>query len=148
MSGDTFHFSTPIKIRFRDLDAFGHVNNAVYFTYMEMARTEYFTHVGLLKREQPLSFGGNERPPVFFIVAEAACQFKAPIQMDTPLILKTRVHGLRNSSFSMEYHFVDQALGQIVAIGRTINVTYDYSAGRSVPMPNEWRQAIEAFEEL
>ena len=72
-----FHFSTPIKIRFRDLDAFGHVNNAVYFTYMEVARTDYFTHVGLLK---------NEWPPIFFIIAEATCQFKAPIQMDTPLV--------------------------------------------------------------
>ena len=47
-----FHFSTPIKIRFRDLDAFGHVNNAVYFTYMEVARTDYFTHVGLLKTDE------------------------------------------------------------------------------------------------
>jgi len=148
MSGDAFHFSTSIKIRFRDLDAFGHVNNAVYFTYMEMARTEYFTHVGLLKREQSLSFSENERPPVFFILAEAACQFKAPIQMDTQLIVKTRVHSLRNSSFSMEYHFVDQATGQIVAIGRTINVTYDYSASRSVPMPKEWRAALTTFEGL
>jgi acyl-CoA thioester hydrolase len=148
MSGDAFHFSTSIQIRFRDFDAFGHVNNAVYFTYMEMARTEYFTHVGVLKMEQSLSFTGNERPPVFFILAEAACQFKAPIQTDTQLIVKTRVHGLRNSSFAMEYHFVDQVTGQIVAIGRTINVTYDYGAGRSGPMPDEWRQAIEAFEEL
>jgi acyl-CoA thioester hydrolase len=146
MSGDTFHFSTPIKIRFRDLDAFGHVNNAVYFTYMEMARTEYFTHVGLRKKEHIPSFGGNERLPVFFIVAEAACQFKAPIQMDTPLIVKVRVHGLRSSSFSMEYHFVDQATEQIVAIGRTINVTYDYSAGCSVPMPDEWRTILTTFE--
>lgn len=148
MSGDTFHFSTSIKIRFRDLDAFGHVNNAVYFTYMEMARSEYFTHVGLLKKELPLSFGGNERPSIFFIIAEAACQFKAPIQMDAQLIVKTRVHSLRNSSFAMEYHFVDQVTGQIVAIGRTINVTYDYSASHSVPMTEEWRAVLTTFEGL
>jgi acyl-CoA thioester hydrolase len=134
-----FHFSTPIKIRFRDLDAFGHVNNAVYFTYMEIARTDYFTHIGLLK---------NEWPPIFFIIAEATCQFKVPIQMDTPLAIQVRVSGLRNSSFSMEYQFVDQATGQILALGRTAQVMYDYTASQSVSLPAGWRQTLTTFEEL
>ena len=139
MSDQPFHFATPIKIRFRDLDAYGHVNNAVFFTYMEMARTDYFTRVGLLK---------NERPRIFFIVAEATCQFKAPIQMDTPLVIQVRAGGLRNSSFVMDYHFVDQTSGQILAIGRTVQVTYDYTAGRSVPLPDEWRATLTTFEKL
>jgi acyl-CoA thioester hydrolase len=136
---DTFHFFTPIKIRFRDLDVFGHVNNAVYFTYMEMTRTEYFTHVGLLK---------DGWPPIFFIVAEATCQFKAPLQMDTDLIVKARVSGIGNSSFVMGYHFVEQRAEQLMAIGRTVQVMYDYPAGRSVPMPDEWRAALTTFEGL
>jgi acyl-CoA thioester hydrolase len=139
MSEPVFHFSTSIKIRFRDLDAFGHVNNAVYFTYMEVARTDYFTHVGLLN---------NEWPPIFFIIAEAMCQFKAPIQMDTLLTIHVRVSGLRNSSFSMEYQFIDQATAQILALGRTAQVMYDYTANRSVPLPADWRQTLVAFEEL
>lgn len=138
MSDPVFHFSTPIKIRFRDLDAFGHVNNAVYFTYMEVARVDYFTHVGLLK---------SEWPPIFFIIAEATCQFKAPIQMDTPLAIQVRVSGLRHSSFGMDYHFVDQVTGQVLAIGRTVQVMYDYTAQRSVPLPADWRQTLTAFEE-
>lgn len=139
MPDPVFHFSTPIKIRFRDLDAFGHVNNAVFFTYMEVARTDYFTHVGLLK---------NEWPPIFFIIAEATCQFKAPIQMDTPLAIQVRVGGLRNSSFSLEYQFTDQATGQILALGRTAQVMYDYTAKCTVPLPAEWRQTLMAFEAL
>ena len=138
MSDPAYHFSTPIKIRFRDLDALGHVNNAVYFTYMEIARTDYFTHVGLLK---------NEWPPIFFIIAEATCQFKAPIQLVTPLVIHVRVSSLRNSSFGMEYQFADQATGQVLALGRTAQVMYDYSIGRSVPLPADWRQILTTFEE-
>ena len=72
----------------------------------------------------------NEWPPIFFIIAEATCQFKAPIQMDTPLVIQVRVSGLRNSSFGMDYQFVDQATGQILALGRTAQVMYDYTDGQ------------------
>ena len=139
MSKDQFHFSLPISVRFRDLDAFGHVNNAVFFTYMEMSRTAYFERLGLLK---------GDFPAVFFIIAEATCQFKAPIQMRTRLIVKTRVSSIGNSSFVMEYQLVDQATDQLMAVGRTVNVMYDYAAGRSLPMPDDWRATIEAFEEF
>ncbi len=137
MSSDQFHFSIPIRVRFRDLDAFGHVNNAVFFTYLEMARSDYFERLGLLQ---------GDFPAVFFIIAEATCQFKVPIQMHTRLIVKTRVANIGNSSFVMEYQLVDQATDQIMAVGRTVNVMYDYTAGRSVPMPDDWRATIEAFE--
>ena len=139
MPADTFPVVTPIKVRFRDLDAFGHVNNAVYFTFMEMARVEYFRQIGLLK---------NDFPSPFFIIAEATCQFKAPIEMDTPLQVQVRVSRLGNSSFDMEYRFVDEASGAVLATGRTVQVTFDYAANRSVPLPDEWRAAIVQFEGL
>ena len=140
MPAESFQCSTPVKIRFRDLDAFGHVNNAVYFTFMEMARMEYFTQLGLARP--------NEFPSPFFIVAEAACQFKAPLQLGTPLIVQVRVSRLGNSSFDMEYRFVDEAGGAVLATGRTVQVTFDYTANRSVPLPEEWRAAIVQFEGL
>ena len=140
MTSQTFHCATPIKIRFRDLDAFGHVNNAVYFTFMVMARVEYFTQIGLLK--------DHEFPAPFFIIAEATCQFKAPIEMDTPLIIQTRVSRLGNSSFDMEYRFTHGTDGAVLAAGRTVQVTFDYTAGRSVPLPDEWRAAIVRIEGL
>lgn len=140
MAAEIFHCSTPVKIRFRDLDAFGHVNNAVYFTFMEMARVEYFTQLGLLK--------SGEFPSPFFIIAEATCQFKAPIQMDTPLIVQARVSRLGNSSFDMEYRFVDGSTGGTAATGRTVQVTFDYAANRSVSLPTAWRVAITRLEGL
>jgi acyl-CoA thioester hydrolase len=140
LTAETFHCSTPVKIRFRDLDAFGHVNNAVYFTFMEVARVEYFAQIGLLK--------SGEFPSPFFIIAEASCQFKAPIDMETSLIIQVRVSRLGNSSFDMEYRFVDEVSDAMLAAGRTVQVTFDYAANRSVPLPNEWRVAITQFEGL
>jgi acyl-CoA thioester hydrolase len=140
LTSEVFQCSTPIKVRFRDLDAFGHVNNAVYFTFMEMARVEYFTQLGLLK--------SAEFPSPFFIIAEATCQFKAPIQMETPLIVQVRVSRLGHSSFDMEYRFVDEVRGTLMATGRTVQVTFDYRTNRSVPLPDEWRAAIVLLEGL
>ena len=140
MTVETFHCSTPVTIRFRDLDAFGHVNNAVYFTFMEMARVAYFAQIGLLK--------SGEFPTPFFIIAEATCQFKAPIDMETPLIVQVRVSRLGNSSFDMEYRFVDDVSGTVLASGRTVQVTFDYAVNRSVPLPDEWRAAITQLEGL
>jgi acyl-CoA thioester hydrolase len=137
---ESFHCSASIAIRFRDLDAFGHVNNAVYFTFMEMARVEYFKQIGLL------TSGGFPSP--FFIIAEATCQFKAPIDMETALVVQVRVSRLGNSSFDMEYHFVDESSGAVLATGRTVQVTFDYAANRSVPLPDAWRAAIIQFEGL
>ena len=139
MSVDKFPVVTPIKVRFRDLDAFGHVNNAVYFTYMEVARVEYMTRVGLRASDLP-------RP--FFIIAAAACQYKAPIQLDTALAVQVRVNRLGASSFDMEYHFVDETTGQLLATGHTTQVVYDYTEKRSVRLPTEWRRIFTEIEGL
>ena len=139
MPDDVWRFSAPITIRFRDLDAFGHVNNAVYFTYMEMARVDYFKQLGLLT---------DDFPSPFFIIAEANCQFKVPILMSMALRLRVRVSRLGNSSFDMAYEFVDDATGQVLALGRTVQVMFDYAARRVVPLPDHWRQAITDFEAL
>ncbi|MBI5565810.1 MAG: acyl-CoA thioesterase [Chloroflexi bacterium] len=136
---ETFRFATSITIRFRDLDAFGHVNNAVYFTYMEMARVEYFKHLGLL---------ADDFPSPFFIIAEANCQFKAPILMSMMLRIRVGVSRLGNSSFDMVYEFVDEAAGQVLALGRTVQVMFDYAVRRTVALPDRWRQTLTDFEAL
>lgn len=135
--GDEFHFELPIEVRFRDIDAMGHVNNAVYFTYMEQARISYMRAVGSL----------SERlDETWFILAEETCQFKAPIPFGMPIVVKVRVSEMRNSSFVMEYRIEARDTGRVMALGRTVNVAYDYAAGQSMPIPPKWRAKIEAFE--
>ncbi len=137
MSLENFRFSIPVHIRLSDLDSFGIVNNALYFTYMEEARTEYLIRLDLMK-EFAVDPG--------FIIAEATCQFKVPIRFEQSIVVKARVDRIGTSSFSMQYQLEDQVTGQIAATGRTINVAYDYAAHHSLPMPDHWRAAIEKFE--
>lgn len=133
----TFHFARPVEVRFRDLDALGHVNNAVYFTYMEQARIAYMQMLGLRSYHAESSS---------FIIAEATCQFKAPVTLEMSLLVRVRVAELRTSSFLMEYSIDEKNTGRVMALGRTVNVAYDYAAAQSKPIPAEWRARIEAFE--
>jgi acyl-CoA thioester hydrolase len=132
-----FRFFIHIDVRFRDVDALNHVNNAVYFTYMEQARVHYMKHLGLVE-DYTSGFG--------FIIAEAACTFKQPIFLGQNVIVRIRATDLKNSSFVFEYSIDDADTGRVLAIGRTVQVCYDYEASKPVPIPAEWRARVEAFE--
>ena len=134
---EEYRFALPVEVRFRDIDAMEHVNNAVYFSYMEHARIGYLRAVGLMPERL------NE---ISFILAEATCRFKSPVPFGMPLIVRARVAEMRGSSFFMDYSIEEQGTGRVMAIGRTASVVYDYAASKSVPIPPEWRSKIEAFE--
>ncbi len=133
----SFRFSIPLEVRFRDVDALGHVNNAVYFTYMEHARIAYLRRLGLFSGD-PSDTG--------MIVAEAACAYKAPIVFGQNVVVRMRASNLKNSSFIFEYSLEDSGSGQVMATGRSVQVCYDYAAGQPIPIPTVWRERIEAFE--
>ena len=132
-----YRFELPIEVRFRDIDALGHVNNAVYFSYMEHARIRYMQSLGLMPT----------RPDeATFILAEVTCQFKVAVPYGMPLVVRIRVTEMRNSSFLMDYSIEEQGTGRVMASGQSVNVVYDYALGQSIPIPGEWRARIEAFE--
>jgi acyl-CoA thioester hydrolase len=127
----------PIAVRYGDLDAQGHVNNACYFTYMEEGRLGYWRALGLWAAGQ--YFNGLSQ-----IVADAACTYQQPIYLGQTVDVAVRVVRLGTKSLHLEYRLT--VAGQPVALGRTVQVAYDYTAQRSVPIPPAWRQAITAFE--
>lgn len=133
----SFRLSVPIEVRFRDLDALNHVNNAVYFSYMEHARIVYLKGLGLF---------GDDASDTGMILAEATCAFKAPIVLGQSIVVRVRATELKNSSFVFEYRLEDADSGRLMADGRSVQVCYDYAAGKSMPMPPRWRKRIEQFE--
>lgn len=133
----SFRLSVPIEVRFRDLDALNHVNNAVYFSYMEHARIVYLKGLGLF---------GDDASDTGMILAEATCVFKAPIVLGQSIVVRVRATELKNSSFVFEYRLEDAGSGRLMADGRSVQVCYDYAAGKSMPMPPRWRKRIEQFE--
>ncbi|HET91939.1 MAG TPA: acyl-CoA thioesterase [Chloroflexi bacterium] len=136
MTQDLFRFSTQLQIRWRDLDPMGHVNNAVYFTYLEQSRIHYLHRLDLVTAD-PSEIG--------MILAEATCQFKSPLKLGEQTTIQVRVSELRNSSFIFEYR-MEGGDGRLAALARSVQVCYDYTAQRAVPIPERWRAAITAYE--
>ncbi len=138
---DAFRFHCDIDVRFRDLDGMGHVNNAVYLTYFEVARAEYSRALGLVKGEEE---DPTRRFP--FILLEASCRFLAPIAMSDPLRVHMRTARFGTKSSVFEYLIVRRSDAMPMALGHTTQVSYDYAARRSVPVPDDLRATIEAYE--
>jgi acyl-CoA thioester hydrolase len=132
-----FRFSCPLAVRYADLDAQGHVNNAAYFTYMEQARFEYWVALGLWRP-------GEDFLSVGTILAEATCTYKRPVLLGQIVDVAVRTAKIGTKSAILEYRL--SVAGQEVAAGRTVQVAYDYRAGASVPISDEWRQKVLAFE--
>jgi len=136
MGDDLFRFATTLEVRWRDVDALGHVNNAVYLTYLEQARIHYMREMGL---------GFRSLDEVGMILAEVTCTYRAPLSLGEQVTIRVRVSRLGNSSFNFEYR-VEGEDGRLAATASSVQVCYDYQAGRSTPIPDHWRARIIAYE--
>ncbi len=128
-----YPYSITITVTFRDLDVRGHVNNAVYFTYLEQARIAYALYLT----------GGTTVDDIKFIAAEATVIYLRPAHFGDRLEVGVRVSEIGTKSFVMEYGIRNQASGEMIARGRTVQVWYDYQAGRSLPVPDDFRHSVE-----
>ena len=133
---DGYALAVPIEVRFKDLDAMGHVNNAVYFTYFENARIAYWNAVGR----------SRTRGEVTYVVARAECDFRSPVTMDDAIVCHVRIASLGRSSFTFEFLLREERTGRAVAEGKTVQVVYDYAARRVRPIDAELREEILRFE--
>ena len=106
-------------VRFGDLDALGHVNNAVFLTYIESARVAFLLDAGAVTSLEDMSI----------IVARIEIDFRAPIRFG-------------DKSFDLEY--VLRVEGQVVAEAKSVLVGYDYAKRESVAIPDEWREKLAA----
>ena len=127
-------FSIRIPVRFRDIDALGHVNNSVYFTYMEQARTEYWMKMMNIRDLREVSF----------IVARAECDFKIAARFGDELEVSMITTTIGNSSFVWEYEIRSVANTQLMALGKTIQVYYDYGTQKPLPVPENVRAKLLA----
>ena len=109
-------------VRFRDCDAMGHVNNAVYSTYLEEAR------IGVLS------------DLIDFILARVEIDFRSELRMGEEVEVRTRCSRVGTKSFDLEH--VIAADSRVVAEAKSVLVSYDYELGESVPVPDELRERL------
>ena len=128
-------YTTEIDVRFRDIDAMGHVNNAVYATYIEQARTNYFRDVL-----------GDDLATIPTVLASMSIDFRRPVELtDGSVTVALSIADIGTSSVTMDHGIcVD---GDVVAKAEATLVSLDPS-GDPAPIPEKHRSAIESFHGL
>jgi acyl-CoA thioester hydrolase len=110
----------------------GHVNNAVFLTYVESARVAFLQHLGAAPTLDELGI----------IVARIEIDFRAPIRFGDEVEVTAQVSRFGDKSFDLDHEL--SVAGEVVAEAKTVLVTFDYSRREPVPIPDEWREKLAA----
>jgi acyl-CoA thioester hydrolase len=134
------HFPVVVTtmVGWGDMDANRHVNNVVYFRYIEHARLQYFLDVGFSRSQQTSGIGP--------ILGWTDCRFRRPLAYPDTVSIGTRIVELSEDRFTMQAIVVSHKLKEVAAEGQQKLVSYDYEKNQKAPLPAEVRQRIEAFE--
>lgn len=136
MSGlsDSYPLVIAQDVIWRDMDAFQHVNNAVYFRYFEDIRMRFFEETGIVTLMHETRLGP--------ILASTRCDFRAPLEFPDRIQVATAVEDIQEKRFTMKYAVWSDGQDRLAAEGEGLLVYYDYAAGRSCPIPQPVRDAI------
>ena len=115
-------------VRFRDLDSLGHMNNAVYATFLEQARLAYLS--------------GNGAEPTDMILARLEIDFRSPLELGETVEIAVAPTRIGTKSFELEYEL--RSDGRLVAEAKSVLVGYDYAHATSVEIPGRWRERLSA----
>ncbi|MFN3266555.1 MAG: acyl-CoA thioesterase [Deinococcales bacterium] len=122
-------FSFPISVRFADLDMLGHVNNAVYFSYVEQARLEFLAFFEITSATFPS-----------IVLARAECNHLSPILLGHQVEIKTWVTRIGTKSFELAHEVYANSI--IAATLKTVLVWYDHKSKTAQPIPDEIRAKL------
>jgi acyl-CoA thioester hydrolase len=128
-----WRFEHELEVRFRDCDPMGHVNNAVYLTYLESARFAWWRS----------AFGPLALTEHGFIVARVEIDYRKAAVPGDRLLVRLRVDRVGRSSFAVGYEIVNAKTHELVAEAKSVQVAYDYAQGRSVPLSETLRARLE-----
>jgi len=134
-----------VEVRLSDTDAMGHVNNARYLTYVEIARVAYYEQV--TGNALPIGVHGAMEG---MILAEIRMTYRSPAFYGETITIETRVERIGRTSFAMVHRMTAPesryGAARLVAVADSVLVSYDYQQEHPIPVPDEWRAAMVAFE--
>lgn len=129
-----FRFSTPIQVRYSDFDMLGHINNATFITYFEVARLHYFIELGWTLKD------------VSNVVAHLDVDFMAPILPHQAVSCRVRTSSLGSKSFQMNYELYSEKQDIIFARAHSVQVCFEKKSGKTVAIPEHIHELIKNFE--
>ena len=124
---EDFLFHHNIQTRWKDMDSFGHINNAVYLTYIEDARTTLFKRWNLKGQNKSV------------IVASLKIDYFTQIKHPSKLIICSKISRIGNSSFDIQSAIFIDGLKKPAALSLVICVCYDYENSQSVTVYDKIR---------
>lgn len=128
-------YTHRVEVRFRDCDPLGHVNNAVYLSYLEQAR---FAHWRELWGFESFAFG-DDGPGVILVRAEV--DYRAQARPGEVLEVRIGLAAVGRTSFTYEYEVLDSQ-DRLVATARTVQVLFDYRESKAVPILDHVRAKL------
>jgi acyl-CoA thioester hydrolase len=129
-----------LRVAWGEMDAFGHVNNVVYFRYFESARIVYFERIRYMELMEQTGVGP--------ILQATQCRYRLPLTYPDTILVGARAHTLEEDRFSMDYKIVSHKLGKVAAEGGGVVVSYDYKRSAKAPIQESLRERIAALENL
>lgn len=127
-----------VPVQWGDMDAYGHVNNTVFFRFFESARVEYLDRCGFLE-----SF---ERDGVGAILHSTACRFRRALTHPDTVLVGARAEDVAEDRFTHDYRLVSLEQEEVAAEGSGVVVSFDYREETKAPIPPAVRQGIAALE--
>ncbi|MCX8084080.1 MAG: acyl-CoA thioesterase [Calditerrivibrio sp.] len=120
-----YQYTGKIEVRYSDLDAYGHVNHATYFTYLETVRTNIFINEfeELLKND------------IHLIIVSASCDYKKPIHLGNDVFVSFWTKEIKKTSFTLQYHIHD-GKGVSYASAETTLVAFDNKKKKPTLLPS------------
>ncbi len=123
-----------LRIDWSDMDLFGHVNNVSYFRYIQAGRVNYWDSCNMEK------FATNSRSGA--ILLSTSCQFIKPLHYPGNIIVETSVEFIKTSSFGI-CHKIYNDQNEVAAEAHDVLVMFDYTKNEKVPIPEDFRKAVE-----
>lgn len=127
----------PLQMRFNDIDMLGHLNNSIYLTFMDLAKTRYFQEV----------LGGKlEWDKIGVVIVNINCNFCAQTFFDDEIEVETAVVAIGEKSLTVEQRIFSPDSGEVKCECRTVMAGYDMVNHTSAPILPEWIEAFEKYE--
>jgi acyl-CoA thioester hydrolase len=134
-----YKFYHPLRVRYIETDAQGHVFFGNYLNYFDIGLLEYTRALGYTYPDMVAS-------GVDMFYVEASCQYKGRAYFDDLLHVHTRIGHIGNTSFAFEFAIYRQPAEDLIATGRITAVAVDTQTEKPIRVPDELREAVARFE--
>ena len=136
-SNHQFNVKLSLRLDWSEMDLFGHINNVMYFKYIQASRVNYWETMGIAK-----DFATTKVGP---ILASTKCNFLKPLHYPSNIIIQARMEFIKNTSFGIEHQILNEH-GEIAAIANDVIVMYDFNKNEKVIFPELLKKTIEEIE--